>query len=32
MDVRLLHVLAWLWAGYALTLVSIFTCVHLNHI
>jgi hypothetical protein len=30
MDSRLLHVLAWLWVGYALAMVSIFTYFSLN--
>lgn len=32
MDSRLLHVLAWLWVGYALTIMSIFTYVFLNQL
>lgn len=32
MDSRLLHVLAWLWVGYALAMVSIFTYVTPNQL
>ena len=32
MDTRLLHLLAWLWAAYALTMASIFTYVSLNRL